>query len=152
METDGRTDTTDRITSVADALGITFTSSSHQGGVLSSHHLHSVVHSVLCPSVCLAHAVLLINRVVDSSRPVIGESGLQSSHNDQLTTRTTVLSTTTTISRQPAHSPVTRIPTTTHVIIIIIIIICHSLSLASVKSRLVLPFWYRLTVGGVAQW
>ena len=22
---------------------------------------------------------------------------------------------------------------------------CHSLSLASVKSRLVLPFWYRLT-------
>jgi len=24
-------------------------------------------------------------------------------------------------------------------------VICHSLSLASVKSRLVLPFWYRLT-------
>ena len=23
--------------------------------------------------------------------------------------------------------------------------VCHSLSLASVKSRLVLPFWYRLT-------
>ena len=32
---------------------------------------------------------------------------------------------------------------------------CHPLSLASVKSRLFLSFWYRLTgtrVGGVAQW
>ena len=28
---------------------------------------------------------------------------------------------------------------------------CHSLSLASVKSRLVLPFWYRLTRGSPGQ-
>ena len=28
---------------------------------------------------------------------------------------------------------------------------CHSLSLASVKSRLVLPFWYRLTMGSPGQ-
>ena len=31
------------------------------------------------------------------------------------------------------------------VVVVVVVVICHSLSLASVKSRLVLPFWYRPT-------